>query len=119
MSSSRTHHQIPVPAAPNSPQERGGLGLSYRYSIAHLELATDVIFRRSAPLQALFGRAAELGLLLGGDQTTHIFGRRITSRYRGKIQTVLERRDEGHHGWRNRCLVAGRRCGKGRRAVSG
>ena len=41
-------------------------------------------------------RATELGILLGGaDRTTHPFGRRITARYGGKLQTVLDRRNEG------------------------
>ena len=79
-----------------SPAERAALPLGYRYSIAQIELATDVIFKRSAPLQALFRRATELGVLLGGaDRTTHLFGRRITARYGGKLQTVLDRRNEG------------------------
>jgi hypothetical protein len=78
-------------------QERTALGGSYRYSIAQVEVATDVIFKRSAPLKAMFARAVELGLLNGGaDRTTHLFGRQINRRYRGKLQTVLERRDEGH-----------------------
>ena len=79
-----------------SPAERAVLPLGYRYSIAQIELATDVIFTRAAPLKALFRRATELGILLGGaDRTTHLFGRRITHRYRGKLQTVLDRRNEG------------------------
>jgi hypothetical protein len=76
--------------------ERAAVDLHYRYSVAQIELATDVIFRRSAPLKALFRRATELGILLGGaDRTTHLFGRRITARYGGKLQTVLDRRNEG------------------------
>jgi hypothetical protein len=60
-------------------------------------LATDVLFRRAAPLKALFRRAAELGILLGGaDHTAHLFGRRITRRYPGQLQTVLDRRQGGH-----------------------
>src|SRR5215213_8535797 len=79
-----------------SAEERTALPLGYRYSVAQIELATDVIFRRSAPLKALFRRATELGILLGGaDRTTHLFGRRITARYGGKLQTVLDRRNEG------------------------
>lgn len=80
-----------------SAQERAALDLSYRYSIAQVELATDVLFKRAAPLTALFRRAVEIGLLLGGaDRTVHLFGRRIDRRYKGKLQTVLDRRDEGH-----------------------
>lgn len=79
-----------------SPAERAALDRHYRYRVAQSELATDVIFARSAPLKALFRRATELGILLGGaDRTTRLFGRRITRRYSGKLQTVLDRRNEG------------------------
>src|SRR4051795_11926272 len=45
-----------------SPTERAALAPGYRYSMAQMELATDVIFKRSAPLKALFQRACELGV---------------------------------------------------------
>ena len=80
-----------------SPAEHARLDLRYRYSLAQIELATDVIFESPSPLRALFRRAVELGLLLGGaDRATHLFGRQITARYQGKLQTVLDRRNEGH-----------------------
>jgi hypothetical protein len=80
-----------------SPAERAAMDLRYRYSLAQIELATDVIFEQPSPLRALFRRAVELGLLMGGaDRTSHLFGRQITSRYGGKLQTVLDRRNEGH-----------------------
>ena len=61
-----------------SPDEREALRPGYRYSMAQMELATDVVFKRSAPLRALFQRACELGVLVGGaNRTTHLFGRRI------------------------------------------
>jgi hypothetical protein len=75
---------------------RAILPLGDRDSVARIEPATDVVFKRPAPLRALFRRATELGVLLGGaDRTTHLFGRRITHRYQGKLQTVLDRRNEG------------------------
>jgi hypothetical protein len=80
-----------------SPAEHAAMDLRYRYSLAQIELATDVIFAEPSPLRALFRRAVELGLLLGGaDRTSHLFGRQITARYGGKLQTVLDRRNEGH-----------------------
>src|SRR5437763_1351536 len=80
-----------------TPAERAAMDLRYRYSLAQIELATDVIFQEPPPLPALFRRAVELGLLLGGaDRTAHLFGRQITRRYQGKLQTVLDRRNEGH-----------------------
>jgi hypothetical protein len=80
-----------------SPDEREALRPGYRYSMAQMELATDVVFKRSAPLRALFQRACELGVLVGGaNRTTHLFGRRINRRYQGKLQTVLDQREAGH-----------------------
>src|SRR6266705_3451720 len=80
-----------------SPDEREALRPGYRYSMAQMELATDVVFKRSAPLRALFQRACELGVLVGGaNRTTHLFGRRINRHYKGKLQTVLDQRDAGH-----------------------
>jgi hypothetical protein len=77
--------------------EHAAIDLRYHYSLAQIELATDVIFAEPSPLRALFRRAVELGVLLGGaDRTSHLFGRQITSRYGGKLQTVLDRRNEGH-----------------------
>jgi len=76
--------------------ERAALQPGYRYSMAQMELATDVVFKRSAPLRALFQRACELGVLVGGaERTTQLFGRRIDRRYQGKLQTVLDQRDAG------------------------
>ena len=80
-----------------SPDEREALRPGYRYSMAQMELATDVVFKRSAPLRALFQRACELGVLVGGaNRTTHLFGRHINRRYQGKLQTVLDQREAGH-----------------------
>ncbi len=80
-----------------SPDERQALRPGYRYSMAQMELATDVVFKRSAPLRALFQRACELGVLVGGaNRTTHLFGRRINRHYQGKLQTVLDQREAGH-----------------------
>jgi hypothetical protein len=55
------------------------------------------VARPDGQLQDRFRRAVDLGLLLGGaQQATHLFGRQINRRYQGKLQTVLDRRDEGH-----------------------
>jgi hypothetical protein len=64
--------------------------------VAQIEFARDVIFQRRARLHDLFQRAVDIGVALGGaTQTRHIFGRHINRRYHGKLETVLERRDEG------------------------
>lgn len=62
-----------------SPAEREALRPGYRYSMAQMELATDVVFKRSAPLRALFLRACEMGVLVGGaNRTTHCWKRCCT-----------------------------------------
>ena len=79
-----------------TPTEQAALQPGYRYSMAQMELATDVVFKRAAPLRTLFQRACELGVLVGGaERTTQLFGRRIDRRYQGKLQTVLDQRDIG------------------------
>ena len=79
-----------------SPRERAACQLDYQWSVAQIEFARDVIFHRRARLHALFQRAVEIGVALGGaTQTRHLFGRRINRRYQGKLETLLERRDEG------------------------
>jgi hypothetical protein len=78
-------------------RERCAIDPAYRYSIGQIELATDVIFHDSARLRERFRRAVDIGLLLGGaERTTHLFGRRINRRYKGKLETTLDRREEGH-----------------------
>ena len=79
-----------------SSRERAACHLDYQWSVAQIEFARDVIFRRRARLHELFQRAVEIGVALGGaTQTRLIFGRRINRRYQGKLETILERRDEG------------------------
>ena len=79
-----------------SPRERAACRLDYQWSVAQIEFARDVIFHRRARLHELFQRAVEIGVALGGaTQTRHLFGRRINCRYQGKLETILERRDEG------------------------
>ena len=79
-----------------SARERASCQLHYQWSVAQIEFARDVIFRRRARLHDLFQRAVEIGVALGGaTQTRHIFGRHINRRYHGKLETVLKRRDEG------------------------
>ena len=57
-----------------------------------MEFAGNVIFRRRPRLHELFQRATEIGV---ATPTRHIFARRIGRRYDGKLETTLERRDEG------------------------
>ena len=48
-----------------SPRERALCQLDYQWSVAQIEFAQDVIFKRRAHLHDLFQRAVEIGVALG------------------------------------------------------
>jgi hypothetical protein len=68
-----------------------------------------VAFRRNFPIHKIFERSAELGLFcLTADKVAQIFGVRKHKRMRGKLHSMLEKLDHGHHVLRIYCksLVA-------------
>jgi len=81
-----------------SEAERQGLNLTRFYAVSQIEYCRNFIFRRNFQLHKLFERACELGLgCLSADKISQIFGARITKRLQGKLATVLEKVEHGHH----------------------
>jgi len=79
------------------------------YSLNQVEYCLNVVLRHSFPIHHLFERACELGVFrLTADVITQIFGVRKHRRMRGKLHTMLENLDHGHHVLRVYCkaLVA-------------
>jgi hypothetical protein len=67
------------------------------------------VFRRHFPIHNIFERSCELGVFrLTADAITQIFGVRKHKRLRGKLHSMLEKLDHGHHVLRVYCksLVA-------------
>jgi hypothetical protein len=57
-----------------------------------------VVFKRHFPIHQIFERSCELGVFrLTADQITQIFGVRKHKRLRGKLHSMLEKVDHGHH----------------------
>jgi hypothetical protein len=84
-----------------STKERKQLNLSRFYAIAQIEYCRNFIFKRNFPIHKLFERSCELGLWrLTGDKITEIFGTRLNRRMRGKLATVIDRIEHGHHVFR-------------------
>ena len=53
------------------------------------------------PDRKLFHRSCELGFfLMTANKVSNIFGWRITRKFKGNLQTVLERVDQAHHTFR-------------------
>ena len=84
-----------------SAKERARLNLSRFYAIAQIEYCRNFIFKRHFPIHKLFERSCELGLWrLTGDKIAAIFGTRVNRRMRGKLATIIDRVEHGHHVFR-------------------
>jgi len=92
-----------------SATDRAAINLRREYSLNQVEYCRNFVFRRSVAIHQLFERACELGVFrLTADVITQIFGVRKQRRMRGKLHTMLEKVDHGHHVLRVYCkgLVA-------------
>ena len=84
-----------------SANERKQLNLSRFYAIAQIEYCRNFIFKRNFPIHKLFERSCEFGLWrLTADKIAEIFGTRLNRTMRGKLATVIDRIEHGHHAFR-------------------
>ena len=68
------------------------------YSLNQVEYCRNFIFRRNFPIHKIFEPSCELGVFrLTADKITQIFGVRKHKRIRGKLYSLLEKLDQGHH----------------------
>jgi hypothetical protein len=92
-----------------SKKDRTAVPLRRDYSLNQVEYCRNFIFRRHFPIHKIFERSCELGLFrLTADKIAQIFGIRKHQRIRGKLHSMLEKLDHGHHVLRVYCksLVA-------------
>jgi hypothetical protein len=102
-----------------SKKERSRMNLSRFYSIAQIEYRSirlseesfpndgihqycrNFIFKRHFPIHKIFERGCEIGLWrLTGHRIGEIFGVRLSKRLRGKLATVIDQIEHGHHVFR-------------------
>jgi hypothetical protein len=84
-----------------SKKERSEMGLSRFYSIARIEYCRNFIFKRHFPIHKIFERSCELGLWrLTPNRISEIFGVRLNKRLNGKLATVIDQIEHGHHVFR-------------------
>jgi len=84
-----------------SKKERSQMNLSRFYAIAQIEYCRNFIFKRHFPIHKIFERSCELGLWrLTAHRISEIFGVRFNKRLRGKLATVIEQIEHGHHVFR-------------------
>jgi hypothetical protein len=84
-----------------SPSDRHTINLKRHYSMQQVEYCRNLIFRRNHPIHKLFERSCDIGLMrMLPDKITQIFGFRVNQKLRGKLQSVLEKIEHGHHVFR-------------------
>src|SRR5215813_8303953 len=84
-----------------SAKERKQINLSRFYAIAQIEYCRNFIFKRHFPIHKLFERSCELGLWrLTADRIAEIFGTHVNRRMQGKLATIIDRIEHGHHVFR-------------------
>src|SRR5437764_392743 len=84
-----------------SKKERSQMSLSRFYAIAQIEYCRNFIFKRHFPIHKIFERSCELGLWrLTAHRIREIFGVRLNPPLRGKLATVIEQIEHGHHVFR-------------------
>jgi hypothetical protein len=84
-----------------APKERGLISLSRFYAISQIEYCSNYVFKRHFPIHKLFNRSCELGLWrLTADKIAQVFGTRLNRRMNGKLATVIDRIEYGHHVFR-------------------
>jgi hypothetical protein len=87
-----------------SEKDRKAVNLRRDYSINQIEYCRNFIFKRHFPIHRIFERSCEMGLFrLAADKVAYIFGVRVTRRLRGKLYSMLEKLDHGHHVLRIYC----------------
>jgi hypothetical protein len=84
-----------------SKKERGQMNLSRFYAIAQIEYCRNFIFKRHFPIHKIFERSCEIGLWrLTASRISEIFGVRLNQRLHGKLATVIDQIEHGHHVFR-------------------
>lgn len=74
--------------------ERQQAGCQHRLFFSQVEYCDNLIFRRRAALDQLEERLLDANRTIGQpDKITMIFGRKVTRRYHGQLQTVIEDHD--------------------------
>jgi hypothetical protein len=84
-----------------SKKERGQVNLSRFYAISQIEYCRNFIFKRHFPIHKIFEHSCEIGLWrLTANRISQIFGVRLDKRLKGKLATVIDQIEHGHHVFR-------------------
>jgi hypothetical protein len=81
-----------------SKRERAAINLRRFYAVSQVEYCRNFIFKRNFPIHRIFERGCEIGLWrMTANKIAEVFGQRVTRKLKGKLNTVVEQVDHGHH----------------------
>ena len=81
-----------------SKRERAAMNLCRFYAVSQIEYCRNFIFKRNFPIHKIFERGCEIGLWrMTAHKIAEVFGQRVTKKMKGKLNTVLEQIEHGHH----------------------
>jgi len=84
-----------------SRRERRAMDLRRFYFLAQIEYCRNFIFKRNFPIRKIFERSCDIGLWrMTSRKISQVFGVRVGKRLHGKLHTLLDRVDHGHHVFR-------------------
>jgi hypothetical protein len=81
-----------------SKRERAAMNLRRFYAVSQIEYCRNFIFKRNFPIHRIFERGCEIGLWrMTANKIAEVFGQRVTRKLKGKLNTVVEQIEHGHH----------------------
>ena len=81
-----------------SKRERAAMTLRRFYAVSQIEYCRNFIFKRNFPIHKIFERGCEIGLWrMTANKIAEVFGQRATRKLKGKLSTVVEQIEHGHH----------------------
>lgn len=81
-----------------SKRERAAMNLRRFYAVSQIEYCRNFIFKRNFPIHKIFERGCEIGLWrMTAHKIAEVFGQRVTKKMKGKLNTVVEQIEHGHH----------------------
>jgi hypothetical protein len=81
-----------------SKRERALMNLRRFYAVSQIEYCRNFIFKRNFSIHRIFERGCEIGLWrMTANKIAEVFGQRLTRKLKGKLNTVLEQIEHGHH----------------------
>jgi hypothetical protein len=81
-----------------SKRERAAMNLRRFYAVSQIEYCRNFIFKRNFPIHRIFERGCEIGLWrMTANKIAEVFGQRVSRKLKGKLSTVVEQIEHGHH----------------------